>query len=266
MSPDPQFESRPGIGARLKEARRRLGMDVKEAEERTKIRARYLRALEAEDWELLPGAAYVRGFLRAYGQVLGLDGELLADEFRRHHEEPSNGHGIEPPPRRRAGGRSPGGGPSWGLWALGALVALIALLILIGLLGGSGDGSGSGTAGKRDEGAAGKRAERERKSGRSDPGERGLGPADLRVEALETVRVCLVGGRRDALIDSQMMIAGTRESFTDERRYRLDLEGGGRVKVAIAGARKTLDAPGDASFELDRGGIRPVAYAGAGCP
>ncbi len=78
------------IGNALKDARRRIGMDVKEAEERTKIRAKYLRALEAEDWEVLPAPAYVRGFLRTYGALLGLDGEHLADEFRRRYEAPGS--------------------------------------------------------------------------------------------------------------------------------------------------------------------------------
>ena len=73
MSPYDQ-QAGPGIGATLKDARRRLGMDIKEAEDRTKIRTRYLRALEAEEWEILPAPAYVRGFLRTYGQLLGLDG------------------------------------------------------------------------------------------------------------------------------------------------------------------------------------------------
>ncbi len=58
---------------------------MREVEERTKIRARYIRALENEDWETLPAPAYVRGFLRTYGQLLGLDGEMLADEFRRRY-------------------------------------------------------------------------------------------------------------------------------------------------------------------------------------
>ncbi len=71
-----------GIGSALKNARRRLGMDVKEAEERTKIRARYLRALEAEDWEVLPAPAYVRGFLRTYSNYLKLPAERILSDFR----------------------------------------------------------------------------------------------------------------------------------------------------------------------------------------
>ena len=103
--------SGPGIGATLKDARRRLGMDIKEAEERTKIRTRYLRALEAEDWEVLPAPAYVRGFLRTYGQILGLDGEVLADRYRRSYEEPVAA-GPAPGEPVLSNRRAPGSRPS----------------------------------------------------------------------------------------------------------------------------------------------------------
>ena len=82
MSPG---DGRIEIGATLRDARRRYGMEVREVEERTKIRAKYIRALENEDWETLPAPAYVRGFLRTYAQMLGLDGEMLVDEYRRRY-------------------------------------------------------------------------------------------------------------------------------------------------------------------------------------
>ncbi|TFG72018.1 MAG: hypothetical protein E4H22_03440, partial [Solirubrobacterales bacterium] len=60
MTPD--GTGRIEIGAALRDARRRYGMDVREVEDRTKIRAKYIRALENEDWETLPAPAYIRGF------------------------------------------------------------------------------------------------------------------------------------------------------------------------------------------------------------
>jgi cytoskeleton protein RodZ len=77
-----------GIGQSLREARSALGLDLEELEKRTKIRARYLSALEEERWDALPGSAYTRAFLRTYAQFLGLDGELLVEEYRRVHEPP----------------------------------------------------------------------------------------------------------------------------------------------------------------------------------
>jgi cytoskeletal protein RodZ len=69
------------IGSSLREARARQGLDVNELELRTKIRAKYLRALEEERFEQLPGHTYVKGFLRTYADALGLDGQLYVDEY-----------------------------------------------------------------------------------------------------------------------------------------------------------------------------------------
>src|SRR5947207_7575545 len=98
----------PEIGATLREARMRARIDVSEIEAQTKIRAKYLRALENEEWGLLPGSTFVKSFLRTYAQALGLDGKALVEEYRLHHEGPSEG-ALEPivatPRSRRGGGR-----------------------------------------------------------------------------------------------------------------------------------------------------------------
>jgi cytoskeletal protein RodZ len=69
------------IGASLREARarRQLGYDQIEAE--TKIRAKYIRCMEDEQFDVLPSGTYVRGFLRTYADYLGLDGQLYVDEY-----------------------------------------------------------------------------------------------------------------------------------------------------------------------------------------
>ena len=69
------------IGSSLREARVRQGLDLNELEQATKIRAKYLRALEDETFDLLPAPTYVKGFLRSYADYLGLDGQLYVDEF-----------------------------------------------------------------------------------------------------------------------------------------------------------------------------------------
>ena len=66
-------------------------IDVSEIEAQTKIRAKYLRALENEEWGLLPGPTFVKSFLRTYATALGLDGKALVEEYRLHHESPSEG-------------------------------------------------------------------------------------------------------------------------------------------------------------------------------
>jgi len=76
----------PEIGNSLREARIRLGMGVKDVENATKIRAKYLEALEEDDFEVLPGATFVKGFLRTYASFLKLDADSLVEEYRRTYE------------------------------------------------------------------------------------------------------------------------------------------------------------------------------------
>jgi hypothetical protein len=69
------------IGHSLREARERQGLGYPEIELATKIRAKYIRALEEEDFDAIPGDAYTRGFLRTYAEYLGLDGDVYVDEY-----------------------------------------------------------------------------------------------------------------------------------------------------------------------------------------
>src|SRR6266516_1195101 len=77
MGRPPVFE----IGNSLREARLRQGLDFPELEQGTKIRGKYLRALEDEQFDVLPAQTYVKGFLRSYAEYLGLDGQLYVDEY-----------------------------------------------------------------------------------------------------------------------------------------------------------------------------------------
>ncbi|QEC48948.1 hypothetical protein FSW04_16125 [Baekduia soli] len=134
----------PEIGATLREARMRARIDISEIEAETKIRAKYLRALENEEWGLLPGPAYVRSFLRTYAEALDLDAKLLLEEYKLRHERPSD-HDLMPigPPRHRAGRqgrrREPRGIPRWVIVGV-VLIALLGILYALGTMtGGSGD-------------------------------------------------------------------------------------------------------------------------------
>jgi hypothetical protein len=77
------------IGASLREARVKRGLSPADVQKAIRIRDRYLQALEEERWELLPGDAYVKGFLRTYADFLGLDGSLYVDEYNNRfaHQE-----------------------------------------------------------------------------------------------------------------------------------------------------------------------------------
>ncbi len=73
------------IGSSLHEARTRQNLDLEEMEERTKVRAKYLRLLEDERFDQLPGHAYTKGFLQVYADALGLDGRLYVEEYNSRY-------------------------------------------------------------------------------------------------------------------------------------------------------------------------------------
>src|SRR5580692_8840398 len=123
------------IGATLREARMRARIDVSEIEAETKIRAKYLRALENEEWDLLPGPTFVRTFLRTYAQALGLDSKALVEEYRLRCEPPTETDHqpmVAGTPRSRSRSRPGRGapGPSRGyMIAIGVVGLVIVLLI-----------------------------------------------------------------------------------------------------------------------------------------
>jgi hypothetical protein len=116
------------IGSSLREARLRQELDFPELEERTKIRPKYLRALEDERFDILPAPTYVRGFLRSYAQALGLDGQPFVDEYNSRFtvgedDAPLRARSV-PPPRRDRGPRE----------SRIAAVALVAIAIATALV------------------------------------------------------------------------------------------------------------------------------------
>jgi hypothetical protein len=122
------------IGSTLREARMRERIDITEVEAQTKIRAKYLRAIENEEWDLLPGIIYAKSFLRTYGDYLGLDSRMLVDEFRRRYEGPAE-HELRPIAARTARDRErhprPRRAPTWAPIAVAVLV-ILAILYVVG--------------------------------------------------------------------------------------------------------------------------------------
>jgi transcriptional regulator with XRE-family HTH domain len=77
------------IGNSLREARIRRGLSIKDVENATKIRGKYLEALEQDDFEVLPGPTFAKAFLRTYAIALKLDADALVDEYRSRYERSS---------------------------------------------------------------------------------------------------------------------------------------------------------------------------------
>src|SRR5437764_13855515 len=122
------------IGERLREARMRQGLDITEVEISTKIRAKYLRALENDEFAMLPGSTYVKSFLRTYAEHLGLDAQLLVEEYRAQHEPRGEGElQAYVPPARRERERGGGGPPAFGPGTVLAGGVVLPLIIFAGL-------------------------------------------------------------------------------------------------------------------------------------
>jgi hypothetical protein len=151
------------IGSSLREARLRQNLDFPELEERTKIRPKYLRALEDEQFDILPAPTYVRGFLRSYADALGLDGQPFVDEYNSRFTVGEDDAPLlarrAPPPRRDRGPRE----SRMAAVALVAIAVVTALVIAAWKFGGpegeavpglASDGSGSRIATSKPKGTA----------------------------------------------------------------------------------------------------------------
>jgi cytoskeletal protein RodZ len=141
-----------GVGKKLHEARARKELSLQEAEEATKIRCRYLQAIENDEWDQLPGDIYARAFVRTYGRYLGLDGDRLAEEQRRDQGAARPGERLprvdpKPPPVAR-GRRNRGRKISPRVMAVAVTGLVVAALVVVGIsTGGSSDNGGNGSQG-----------------------------------------------------------------------------------------------------------------------
>jgi transcriptional regulator with XRE-family HTH domain len=138
----------PSIGETLRDARMRQRLDIADVEQRTKIRAKYLRALENEEFGMLPGPTFVKTFLRTYAEMLGLDPHMLVEEYRANYEGEDELE-LQPLGPPSAVGRDRMGGPRLGpgMLALLVLVGVVAVLVVIGL---TSDDSGNGEASRQE--------------------------------------------------------------------------------------------------------------------
>ena len=132
----------------------RQRLDIADVEARTKIRAKYLRALENEEFGMLPGSTFVRTFLRTYAELLGLDPQRLVEEYRANYEpqddpelQPLAGTPAAAGRRDRSGRpRPPTRPPNRFAIVVGAVVVILIFLIVLGLTAGNDNGGGKHSA------------------------------------------------------------------------------------------------------------------------
>jgi cytoskeleton protein RodZ len=207
------------IGSTLREARIRARVDISEVEAATKIRAKYLRALENEEWDLLPGPVYVRSFLRTYGDYLGLDSRMLSERYKQRFERPSE-HELRPrssPARDRERRDRPPRIPSWAPIVL-VVVVLVAALWAVGSATNSGQSTPSSTHSSRRTAPAHHQHHVTIPVTPSKPKKVFLGMVPT-----GTVYVCLVNAAGRKLIDQQTYAVGQTIPVEHGRRLLLTL-------------------------------------------
>jgi cytoskeleton protein RodZ len=234
------------IGESLREARMRARIDVSEIEAKTKIRAKYLRALENEEWGLLPGPTFVKSFLRTYADALGLDGKAMVEEYRLHNEAPADA-GVEPVaagPRRSRGHGGPARGGEGPSRAYLALVGAIVVLIIVLIVALASNGSKKNNAASHTAHTKHRRHARTRGGGSA--GAAGL-PAvvSLSLRPLSTVYVCLIGDGGRKLIPGVELQPGAATPTYHARRFEITL-GNNSVTMVIDGTPRSVPASSEA--------------------
>ncbi|MDX6634019.1 MAG: cytoskeleton protein RodZ [Solirubrobacterales bacterium] len=226
-----------GVGNKLRDARTRRKLSLQDAEAATKIRARYLQALENEDWDQLPGDTYARAFIRTYGALLGLDGDRLADEQRRARGASRPGERlprVDPRPRKVPRRRRRGWQVPPRLVTVLVLALVVGAMIAIGLAGGGGTDQSPPAGGASSPARGGQSGD-----ARSKPKTAGH---TLKLLAKGEVWVCLLDGGGKPLIDGATLAPGEAEGPFRSGSFTLAL-GNGAVTMTVDGKQAKLPEP-----------------------
>lgn len=231
-----------GVGQTLRAARKRRRIELAQVEAATKIRGRFLLAIENEEWDALPGEAYASGFIRTYAAYLGLDGPRLAEQHRQEVGASRPGErllGADPTqlaPRSPRSTRQPRLAPR----TLAVLVSagLVVVLVAVGLFSGRDESpqapeSGpqrEATANRRDESAVSALPQPQRKPGLS-----------LHLAATAEVWVCLLDAGGEALVDGQILPSGAEAGPFRSGSFTVSF-GNGEVSMTVNGQQASIPA------------------------
>jgi cytoskeleton protein RodZ len=257
----------PEIGDQLRETRMRNRIDITEVEAATKIRAKYLRALENEEWDLLPGPTFVKTFLRTYADYLGLDARNLVEQYRARYERPS---AQELTPfgtnlgARRARPRRPVLAP-W-MAVLAGILVLIAALYLLGTWGDDGDpgdevsetpAPNASPAPGQGNGDGEKQKKRKRTPARKTV-------VRLQIQPTGPVSVCLENAAGEPLIQNVTLQANEDTETFRSKRFRMSF-GTGEAVMRVDGKAYPVSEDAPIGYEIRAGG-KPKALPEAERP
>jgi cytoskeletal protein RodZ len=238
------------VGQALREARLERGIELTEVERVTKIRVKFLRAMEEDRWEELPAPAYARGFLQTYARYLDLDDEALVEQYRET-VEPEDAGGPIPSGIIRSGTIEPRRSlrpPTFVLAGLAAAVAVAAVVVAVASIGGSGNGGGSKPHRQRTAAS----------TPTSTTGTTTTAPgAELTVELSPTadVWVCLLDNRGRALVNGETLTAGDRRGPFTGRGFEVTF-GNGSVEMMVNGQPAPIPAVSSPlGYRITSGGV-----------
>ncbi len=248
----------PEIGETLRETRMRRRIDMTEVEAATKIRAKYLRALENEEWDLLPGPTFVKTFLRTYAEYLDLDPRLLVEEYRRRYERPSTQDlrpfkpGAAAQRRRRPQRRGPSGP---------ALVVVLGVVVLLGVLYLIGTKWGNG----EPEAPVAQNTPTPTRTATPTPTKTPRKPrraatpkiVSLRLTARQLVYVCVVDARGKAVVNGVNLQPGASTKTLRSKSFRMNL-GNANVRLRANGKTYAVQDTGNPIGYEVKPGKKPV--------
>ena len=235
------------IGASLREARLRKGLDFPEIETGTKIRGKYLQALEEEHFDVLPGDTYIKGFLRTYADYLGLDGQLYVDEFNSRYVVPEEMQSIRV--RRTAQARSRRRLQGWVLVAALVGIAVVTALVIAAWNSGSPKQHVAGITSTESKPKA-----KLRKTARVEAGAK----PHITLRAVRS-NVFLIAVRKGGptgkiLLQGVELARGEAKRFT-RRRLWINTGSPGNLRVVVNGKRVTYPGGKPQAFVVTARGI-----------
>jgi cytoskeletal protein RodZ len=244
----------PEIGDQLRETRMRNRIDITEVEAATKIRAKYLRALENEEWELLPGPTFVKTFLRTYADYLGLDARNLVEAYRARYERPS-GSELTPFGTNLGGRRTRPRRPVIAPWMLVVVgvIALIAVLFVIGRWGGDSPSDEQAAQPTPTPAPAGGDKKKEKKQEK-----KAAAPTRVRFQIQPTgpVSVCLESGAGKVLIGNLTLDTGGDSEVFRGKRFLVSF-GTPAAVMRVDGKQYQVSSDAPVGYEI-RPGKRPA--------
>jgi hypothetical protein len=222
------------VGLILRKARNRRKVDLSEVEAATRIRARFLRAIENEEWDVLPGGVYTRGFIRTYAAFLGLDGERLAADYRASVENPAAARSAASEPIRVAPpDRAPRKLPRAGLLAFTGVI--LVAVIAIAVIPGGDSGGGGGQQSRHGAPASEPVTEKPKQRPTARTG------VAVRLAASAEVWVCVLDARGQRLVDGKILEAGAEEGPFHSGSFTVSF-GNGEVSMLIDGKEAEIPA------------------------